>query len=78
MLKVKMRYIFVIWSVVSGKENAEQTARTIYVVYGDGAIAKCTVHKWFATFRSENFDLVVWECPGKPSVVDVAQNEKAD
>lgn len=56
--------------------KAVQTAKKICAVYGDCAIAKrSTVRKWFARFRSGNFDLEDRERSGRPAVVDDDQIE---
>ncbi|EZA52196.1 hypothetical protein X777_08709 [Ooceraea biroi] len=38
-------------------KNASQATNSICSVYGEGALAERTVHKWFAKFRAGEFNL---------------------
>jgi len=58
-----------LFSFQKGK-NAAQTAKKICIVYGDSAIAKSTIRKWFTRFRNGNFDLEDRERSGRSVVVD--------
>ncbi|XP_053980666.1 histone-lysine N-methyltransferase SETMAR-like [Hylaeus volcanicus] len=51
-------------------KNATETARKISAVYGEGSVAESTVRKWFARFKSGNFDLMDRERSGRPLVAD--------
>lgn len=52
------------------KENTVQAAKRTHAIYGDDAIAKSTVHKWFANFRNENFELEGRERSSRHRVID--------
>jgi len=49
-------------------KNATQAANKICAVYGEGAVGERTVRKWFARFKTGDFNLEDQECPGRPSI----------
>lgn len=51
-------------------KNAIETTKKICAVYGDGVVTYNSVCKWFAWFRSENFDLENQKRSGGPLVAD--------
>ena len=54
-------------------KNATQAANKICAVYGEGAIAERTMRKWFARFKTGDFNLEDQERPGKSSTTDEDQ-----
>ncbi|XP_018058409.1 PREDICTED: histone-lysine N-methyltransferase SETMAR-like [Atta colombica] len=54
-------------------KNAIQATNKICVVYGEGAVAEKTVRKWFARFKTSDFNLEDQELPGRPSTTDEDQ-----
>lgn len=48
------------------KKRATESHRILVEVYGDHALAERTCQKWFARFKSGNFDLEDEERPGQP------------
>lgn len=48
------------------KKKAAESHRILVEVYGDHALAERTCQKWFARFKSGNFDLEDEERPGQP------------
>ena len=48
------------------KKKAAESHRILVEVYGDHALAERTCQKWFARFKSGNFDLEDEERPGEP------------
>ena len=52
-------------------KNATQAANKICAVYS--AVAERTVRKWFARFKTGDFNLEDQERPGKPSTTDEDQ-----
>ena len=48
------------------KKKAVESHRILVEVYGDHALAERTCQKWFARFKSGNFDLEDEERPGQP------------
>ena len=51
-------------------KNATQAANKICAVYGEGAIAERTVRKWFARFKTDDFN---FEDQERPSTTDEYQ-----
>ncbi|XP_018366071.1 PREDICTED: histone-lysine N-methyltransferase SETMAR-like [Trachymyrmex cornetzi] len=66
--KVHFRHLMLFY--FRKRKNAAQTAKKICAIYGNGTVAESTVRKWFARFRSDNFDLEDRERSGRPAVVD--------
>ena len=54
-----------LYELNSGK-NASAATRSIYLVYGEGALDVRTCQKWFAKFKVEEFNLSDQERPGRP------------
>jgi len=54
-------------------KNATQAANKICAVYGEGAVAERTMRKWFARFKTGDFNLEDQERPGKSSTTDEDQ-----
>ncbi|EFN85671.1 hypothetical protein EAI_07018, partial [Harpegnathos saltator] len=53
-------------------KNAAQACEKMCAVYGEGTLSKCAARKWFAHFRSGNFDVKDESRSGHPIT------EKAD
>ena len=51
-------------------KNATQAINKICTVYGKSALAERTVRKWFAMFRTGDFNLKVQERSGRPLTTD--------
>ncbi|KAG5325309.1 SETMR methyltransferase, partial [Pseudoatta argentina] len=65
--KVYFRYLMLFYF---RKKNAAQTAKKICAIYGNGIVAESTARKWFARFKSGNFDLEDRKRSGRPVVVN--------
>ena len=48
------------------KKTAAESHRILMEVYGEHALAERTCQKWFAQFKSSDFDLKDEERPGQP------------
>nr|XP_003708364.1 PREDICTED: histone-lysine N-methyltransferase SETMAR-like [Megachile rotundata] len=51
-------------------KHATQTTNEICEVYGEGAVAERTVRKWFARFKTGDFELEDQKRSGRPSTTD--------
>lgn len=69
--KIHFRHIMLFY-FRKGK-SAAQTVNKICSVYGDDAVGESTVRKWFARFRTGNFELEDAKRSGRPSTVDDEQ-----
>ncbi|XP_012061193.1 PREDICTED: histone-lysine N-methyltransferase SETMAR-like [Atta cephalotes] len=54
-------------------KNATQATNKICAVYGEDAVGKRIMRKWFARFKTGDFNLEDQECPGRPSTTDEDQ-----
>lgn len=66
--KIHFRHLMIFY-FRKGK-SAAQTVNKICSVYGDDAVGESTVRKWFARFRTGNFELEDVKRTGRPSTVD--------
>lgn len=57
------------------KKKAAESHRILVEVYGDHALAERTCQKWFARFKSGNFDLEDEQRPGQPKKFDDGEFE---
>ena len=51
-------------------QTAAEAALDICMVYGDGVISESTARKWFAKFKTGNFDIDDTPRSGRPSEFD--------
>ena len=50
-------YYYILQYYFDKGDNASQDCEKICGVYGEGAVSKSAARKWFARFRSRNFDV---------------------